>query len=56
MVEIDDDDALKDAADMKNIEQLEKKIGTLQLTKISREKPRVELHSHTGKVNTIFMA
>ena len=42
MVEFDDADALKDPANMKRIEQLEQKLGTLQLTKISGDKPRVQ--------------
>lgn len=42
MVEFEDDDALKDPANMKRIEQLEQKLGTLQLTKISGDKPRVQ--------------
>ncbi len=41
MVEFEDDDALKDPANMKRIEELEQKLGTLQLTKISGDKPRV---------------
>jgi hypothetical protein len=42
MVEFEDDDALKDPANMKRIEELEQKLGTLQLTKISGDKPRVQ--------------
>ena len=42
MVEFENDDALKDPANMKRIEQLEQKLGTLQLTKISGDKPRVQ--------------
>ena len=42
MVEFEDDDALKDPANMKRIEQLEQKLGTLQLTKVSGDKPRVQ--------------
>lgn len=42
MVEFDDADALKDPANMKRIEQLEQQLGTLQLTKISGDKPRVQ--------------
>ena len=42
MVEFNDADALKDPANMKRIEQLEQKLGTLQLTKISGDKPRVQ--------------
>ena len=42
MVEFNDADALKAPANMKRIEQLEQKLGTLQLTKISGDKPRVQ--------------
>ena len=42
MVEFNDGDALKDPANMKRIETLEQKLGTLQLTKISGDKPRVQ--------------
>lgn len=42
MVELNDGDALKDPANMKRIETLEQKLGTLQLTKISGDKPRVQ--------------
>ncbi len=42
MVEFNDNDALKDPANMKRIETLEQKLGTLQLTKISGDKPRVQ--------------
>ena len=42
MVEFNDGDALKDPANMKRIEALEQKLGTLQLTKISGDKPRVQ--------------
>ncbi|WP_254917906.1 RND family transporter [Fibrobacter sp. UWB3] len=42
MVEFNDNDALKDPANMKRIEALEQKLGTLQLTKISGDKPRVQ--------------
>ena len=42
MVEFDNPDALKDPANMKRIEELEEKLGTLQLTKISGGKPRVQ--------------
>ncbi|WP_406538099.1 RND family transporter [Fibrobacter sp.] len=42
MVEFNDSDALKDPANMKRIEALEQKLGTLQLTKISGDKPRVQ--------------
>ncbi len=41
MVEFEDDDALKDPVNMKRIEELEQKLGSLQLTKISGDKPRV---------------
>ena len=42
MVEFNDNDALKDPANMKRIETLEQKLGTLHLTKISGDKPRVQ--------------
>ena len=42
MVEFNDGDELKDPANMKRIEALEQKLGTLQLTKISGDKPRVQ--------------
>ena len=42
MVEFNEGDALKDPANMKRIEALEQKLGTLQLTKISGDKPRVQ--------------
>ena len=42
MVEFNDSDALKNPANMKRIETLEQKLGTLQLTKISGDKPRVQ--------------
>ena len=42
MVEFNDGDALKDPANMKRIETFEQKLGTLQLTKISGDKPRVQ--------------
>ena len=42
MVEFEDDDALKDPVNMKRIEELEQKLGSLQLTKISGDKPRVQ--------------
>ena len=42
MVEFNDGDALKNPANMKRIEALEQKLGTLQLTKISGDKPRVQ--------------
>jgi len=42
MIEFKDGDALKDPANMKRIEALEQKLGTLQLTKISGDKPRVQ--------------
>ncbi len=42
MVEFENDDALKDPANMKRIEELEQKLGTLQLTKVSGDKPRVQ--------------
>ena len=42
MVEFNDGDALKNPANMKRIETLEQKLGTLQLTKISGDKPRVQ--------------
>ena len=42
MVEFNESDALKDPANMKRIETLEQKLGTLQLTKISGDKPRVQ--------------
>ncbi|WP_405328664.1 RND family transporter [Fibrobacter sp.] len=42
MVEFNDSDALKDPANMKRIEALEQKLGTLQLTKTSGDKPRVQ--------------
>jgi len=42
MVEFNDSDALKNPANMKRIEALEQKLGTLQLTKISGDKPRVQ--------------
>ena len=42
MVEFNDSDALKNPANMKRIETLEQKLGTLQLTKISGNKPRVQ--------------
>ena len=42
MVEFNESDALKDPANMKRIEALEQKLGTLQLTKISGDKPRVQ--------------
>lgn len=42
MVEFNDGDALKDPANMKRIETLEQKLGTLQLIKISGDKPRVQ--------------
>ncbi len=42
MVEFNNSDALKDPANMKRIEMLEQKLGTLQLTKISGDKPRVQ--------------
>ena len=42
MVEFSESDALKDPANMKRIEALEQKLGTLQLTKISGDKPRVQ--------------
>jgi len=42
MVEFNDGDALKYPANMKRIETLEQKLGTLQLTKISGDKPRVQ--------------
>ena len=42
MVEFNESDALKNPANMKRIEALEQKLGTLQLTKISGDKPRVQ--------------
>ena len=42
MVEFNESDALKNPANMKRIESLEQKLGTLQLTKISGDKPRVQ--------------
>jgi hypothetical protein len=42
MVEFNESDALKNPANMKRIETLEQKLGTLQLTKISGDKPRVQ--------------
>ena len=42
MVEFNESDALKNPANMKRIEALEQKLGTLQLTKISSDKPRVQ--------------
>ncbi len=42
MIEFNDGDALKDPTNMKRIESLEQKLGTLQLTKISGNKPRVQ--------------
>lgn len=42
MVEFNESDALKNPANMKRIEMLEQKLGTLQLTKISGDKPRVQ--------------
>lgn len=42
MIEFNDNDALKNPANMKRIEALEQKLGTLQLTKISGDKPRVQ--------------
>ena len=42
MVEFDNPDALKNPANMKRIEELEEKLGTLQLTKVSGGKPRVQ--------------
>ena len=42
MVEFDNPDALKDPANMKRVEELEEKLGSLQLTKISGGKPRVQ--------------
>ena len=42
MVEFNESDALKNPANMKRIETLEQKLGTLQLTKISGNKPRVQ--------------
>ncbi len=42
MVEFNESDALKNSANMKRIETLEQKLGTLQLTKISGDKPRVQ--------------
>lgn len=42
MIEFNENDALKNPANMKRIETLEQKLGTLQLTKISGDKPRVQ--------------
>ncbi|OWV17926.1 hypothetical protein B7990_08315 [Fibrobacter sp. UWB4] len=42
MVEFNESDALKNPVNMKRIETLEQKLGTLQLTKISGDKPRVQ--------------
>ncbi|WP_296013456.1 MMPL family transporter [uncultured Fibrobacter sp.] len=42
MVEFNESDALKNPANMKRIEALEQKLGTLQLAKISGDKPRVQ--------------
>lgn len=42
MVEFNESDALKNPANMKRIEALEQKLGSLQLTKISGDKPRVQ--------------
>ncbi len=42
MVEFNESDALKNPANIKRIEALEQKLGTLQLTKISGDKPRVQ--------------
>ena len=42
MIEFNESDALKNPANMKRIEALEQKLGTLQLTKISGDKPRVQ--------------
>ena len=42
MIEFNESDALKNPANMKRIETLEQKLGTLQLTKISGDKPRVQ--------------
>ena len=42
MVEFNESDALKNPVNMKRIEALEQKLGTLQLTKISGDKPRVQ--------------
>ena len=42
MVEFQNPDDIKDPANMKRIEALENKLGTLQLTKVSGEKPRVQ--------------
>ena len=42
MVEFNESDALKNPANIKRIEAIEQKLGTLQLTKISGDKPRVQ--------------
>ena len=42
MIEFNESDALKNPVNMKRIESLEQKLGTLQLTKISGDKPRVQ--------------
>lgn len=42
MIEFNESDALKNPVNMKRIEALEQKLGTLQLTKISGDKPRVQ--------------
>ena len=42
MIEFSESDALKNPVNMKRIETLEQKLGTLQLTKISGDKPRVQ--------------
>jgi len=42
MIEFNESDALKNPVNMKRIETLEQKLGTLQLTKISGDKPRVQ--------------
>lgn len=42
MVEFDEADALKDPANMKRIVELEERLSTLQLTKVSGGKPRVQ--------------
>ena len=42
MVEFPNSDDIKNPENMKRIEELENKLGTLQLTKVSGEKPRVQ--------------
>ena len=42
MVEFNEPDDIKNPENMKRIQELENKLGTLQLTKVSGEKPRVQ--------------